>query len=208
MFRRIGLKSGVNKHVLDFSCGEGRNAEYLYRMGFNVHATEVSKSAIASAKKRFTQNGIEVDLCLMDISGGDLTLKFAECFFDLIIAWQCLHWMGSKENFVFTLNEFKRVLKPDGGIIFTMPTDSHGLIYNSEVIGDSQYRILNDKREAAIGVIFYSPTLEKLEQVLDSLDLQLKETMGYAIWEGVNYTREHRHDDYNFYVVFKESLAK
>ena len=147
ILRRANLHDGRGNQVLDFSCGEGRNLEYLCWLGYSARGTEVSKSAVNATKKRMDLAKITTSVDHLDIAPGPAKLPYADRSFDLIVAWQCMHWVGSKEAFLFYLREFKRCLNGGGGLILTMPAEGHALRIRSLECGESQYRIVGMRRD-------------------------------------------------------------
>jgi len=198
MLRRCGLLSGHGKKALDFSCGEGRNAEYLFRLGYDVKATEVSQEAMMAATRRFEEHAVNIDLHLID-TFNEVILPFNDATFDLIVAWQCLQWLGSKKHFTACLREFHRVLKDNGGIILTMPTDRHRYKRVAIERGESEFQLVDNRRT---GGIIYAPNFFTLKKILEEQGFAIDRKMGFAFWDDdFDWSEDLPQSDYNLYVV-------
>lgn len=197
ILRKSDLLDGRGRRALDFSCGEGRNSEFLCRIGYAVDATEVTESAIAAARRRFEQNHVKAKATLVDVFQPEPRLPFADASFDLVVAWQCLQWVGARENFAFHLSEFARTMKPGAHMVLTMPTPRHRFRHDSIRCGEDQYRLEGQRR---IGGTVYAPDLSVLEALLASARFRVVRKMGYSCWDDFDWTQERPHDDYNLLV--------
>ena len=98
----LGLKSG---NILEVGCGSGIDSRYLSSLGFDVHAIDISESAINEAKKHKSSVLFEV----ADINNFQVDKKF-----DVIYDRGCLIYStGNKELFA----GLYEMLSPDGHII-------------------------------------------------------------------------------------------
>lgn len=103
----------AKSHILDIGCGMGREAFCLYDMGFSVTATDISETAIESAKQFALEGNRNVEFLL---SNG-LDLFFDDNSFDVVIIWaQTFGLFYGAENQRHILQECHRVLK-NGGIL-------------------------------------------------------------------------------------------
>lgn len=77
--------------ILEIGCGEGRDAHYLLKNGFNVLATDVSSTAIDYCKKSYSDNvdSFQVLNCLTD----SLQVKF-----DFIYAISVIHMLVQDDD--------------------------------------------------------------------------------------------------------------
>jgi SAM-dependent methyltransferase len=107
--------------ALDFGSGDGRHTEYLLKMGYYVVATDVSPEAIHATKYR-VQSYDNMKTVLM---APNSKINYPNSYFDLVVSWETMHWLGSKKIFLFYLKEFKRLLNKGGRLIMTMPTETH-----------------------------------------------------------------------------------
>ena len=105
------LKKGSK--VLDAGCGTGRHAVYLAEKGFEVHAFDMDKAAVETAKKAVKDAGFNADITVHDVTN---PLSYDSGYFDLILSTRVLgHFVIADIRKIF--KELDRVLK-SGGIIF------------------------------------------------------------------------------------------
>ncbi len=161
--------------ALEFGCGEGRNCEYLFDLGYQVCATDVSEGAIEASRKRMQDKP-----CDFHLGRPGENLPYADRFFSLIIAWEVLHWLGSKELFTFYLNEFMRTLKPGGTVILTMPTEACYWLYTAVQIGESLYHVATEDRKDAI---MYAPNQYTLQKHLWDMGFEHRRITRYDYFD-------------------------
>ncbi|WP_228551304.1 SAM-dependent methyltransferase [Paenibacillus sp. B01] len=73
--------------VLELGCGPGRNALYLAENGFDVHAVDLSEEAIAWAKQRALERGVQVRFERLNLL--ELSEQGRDC--DLVYDSGCFH---------------------------------------------------------------------------------------------------------------------
>ncbi len=99
-----------DKTILDLGCGMGRNANYLADMGNKVIGIEISKTALAEAKKRAIDLGVAVDYRLGDIG---TPYDRADNSVDIVLDVTSSNALDEKGREVY-LKEVARVLKRGG----------------------------------------------------------------------------------------------
>lgn len=97
--------------IIDLGCGSGTDSLYLLKKGKKVIPCDYCESAIKSIKKNLPQ--IERIECF-DMRDG---LPFEDNFTDIVIADLSLHYFSEETTFEI-LKEIKRVLKPNGILLF------------------------------------------------------------------------------------------
>jgi len=100
------------KRVLDAGCGSGSNSEWLVRHGAEVIAFDASPKMVVHARKKLG-DAVEIRLhALQDPLNflGDSTI-------DLVLAALVLDYV---EDWVPVFREFRRVLKEDGILVFSV----------------------------------------------------------------------------------------
>ena len=97
--------------IIDLGCGSGNDTLYLIERGKQVIPCDYSQNAIQNIQKNFPE--IERAECF-DMTKG---LPFDDNFTDIIISDLSLHYFTEKKTFEI-LEEIKRVLKPNGILLF------------------------------------------------------------------------------------------
>jgi ubiquinone/menaquinone biosynthesis C-methylase UbiE len=109
----LKLISEVNgKHILDAACGPGKYAEILMNQGAIVTGFDISPKMIALAKERNNGNG---SFFVHDLS--EPLQVFEDASFDTIVCALALHYL---EDWSLTIQEFYRVLKPNGVLVISL----------------------------------------------------------------------------------------
>ncbi len=116
----------TNKHILDAACGPGKYAEILFSKKATVVGLDISKEMIKYAKERNENRG---DFYIHDIQE-PLSMCKSETF-DIVLCALAMHYI---KDWKITLQEFYRVLKPNGELIISI---EHPFFeyqyYNSEI---------------------------------------------------------------------------
>jgi SAM-dependent methyltransferase len=98
--------------VLDAGCGNGRLYPALEEKKIDYYGIDNSEQLIKIAKEKYPQVGFQI----ADI----LKIPFADNYFDKIYCIAALHHIPSDELRLKTMEELKRVLKPNGLLILTV----------------------------------------------------------------------------------------
>lgn len=107
------IKSGK---VLDVGVGEGRNALFLAKQGFEVAGIDISKEAVNKFLKFAKKENLDVRGIVSDI----VDFKF-EAKYDIIICVATLH-LVSKEKVIETIKKIKNYTKNKGINLLTVFT--------------------------------------------------------------------------------------
>jgi ubiquinone/menaquinone biosynthesis C-methylase UbiE len=107
--------SMVNGNALDLGCGAGHYLTELTDLGFNAVGADISNEMLLISSSK-----------LSNLSHEDKKLVCADCYnvplpakyFDLIICIGVLEYLDKETS---ALTEIKRLLKPDGNVIITVP---------------------------------------------------------------------------------------
>jgi SAM-dependent methyltransferase len=107
--------------ALDLGCGSGRNAIFLARRGFMVDAVDYSETAIAWARDRAAEAGVDVSLACCNVF--DLEPRVAH--YDLVYDSGCFHHIAPhrrKQYVEWVVNSLKpggwfglTCFRPEGG---------------------------------------------------------------------------------------------
>jgi tellurite methyltransferase len=115
-----------NAKILDVGMGEGRNAVYLARKGFNVSGVDISSVAIRKAKLLASEHGVAINTYNTSMSSFDTTPET----YDVII---CFYFVDRKIN-----EKLVKLLKPGGLLIYESHTENQKKIKGNESV-DARY---------------------------------------------------------------------
>ena len=142
----VRLAGDVDGHrVLDAGCGSGPLTAALQAKGAIVTAFDSSREMVALARRRL---GEDADLHVVDLGG---PLPFGDDVFDDVVASLVLHYL---QDWVAPLTELRRVLRPGGRVILSVPHPSVYLVNygGSTYFGVTRYseEFTFDGREAVL----------------------------------------------------------
>jgi SAM-dependent methyltransferase len=95
--------------ALDLGCGSGTNVITLARHGWQVTGVDFAPRAIALARRKARQAGVDVDLRVEDVT----RLKGITPPFDLVLDIGCFHSLSKDEKVIYADN-LPRLLTPGG----------------------------------------------------------------------------------------------
>lgn len=128
---RALLPDAGARRALDVACGDGRNAAYLARLGFEVDAVDVSDVAIDALRAAAVESGLLVNPCRVDLEHSELPVAA----YDVIVQFNYLQ----RDLF----GPLARALKPGGLLILETFTRGH-----TEELGNRlEHRFLLDHKE-------------------------------------------------------------
>lgn len=113
------LKYKKGDDVLDLGCGEGRNALYLVKNGFNVTGVDISKTGIKKFLHLADKMNVKVKGIVSDIS----TFKFNKKF-DIILSIAILHFLN-RDNIIKIIKKIKQHTKIEGLNVITVFTEDN-----------------------------------------------------------------------------------
>ncbi|MHA1234187.1 MAG: class I SAM-dependent methyltransferase [Promethearchaeota archaeon] len=113
---KLFSEKGVRR-ILDLGCGTGRHLLFLLKKGFEVYGLDGSPNGLEIAKRWLTEENLSLELTCQKI---EHDFPYKDAFFDAVISIQVIHHNLIKD-IMFTVNEIKRTLKPEGFIFLTFP---------------------------------------------------------------------------------------
>jgi ubiquinone/menaquinone biosynthesis C-methylase UbiE len=161
------------KDVLDVGCGIATDGEQFAQNGASYTGVDVTRTAIELAERRFE---------LADLSGrfirADATaLPLPDAAFDLVYSHGVLHHLPDMQA---ALDEFHRVLKPDGKLIV--------MVYHR---GSLNYHLTIMLVRRLLAFTLYVPSAPKLIGKLTGEDPQVLERHRQLLKQhGLNYLRK------------------
>jgi SAM-dependent methyltransferase len=131
---RALLPPVAGRRVLDAGCGAGRTSEWLAEQGAEVIGIDASPEMLRRARERVPAASFAV---------ADLAepLAFEDGSFDVAVAALVMHYL---RDWVPTLHELRRVLRPDGAFVLS----THHPVADAELAGIGNYfavELLHDR---------------------------------------------------------------
>lgn len=105
-------KSAQNKNILEVGCNTGYGTQLLGKVCRKITGVDLSTTALGVATQKYAGDNVDY----LQIDGQ--TLPFVDDSFNLIISFQVIEHISNYDPY---LAEIKRVLAPDGVVIFTTP---------------------------------------------------------------------------------------
>ena len=108
--------------ILDAGCGEGRNAHYFIRTGYDIWGLDQHPTALRLL--RLTGKSLHPDFDPEKFIQADLTdIPFPDDSFDALIACSVLHFAPDEAAFRQMMDALCHVLKPSGSLFIRMATN-------------------------------------------------------------------------------------
>jgi len=130
LFDRLGLLADASRKVLlEVGCGASPSGLYLAKRGYHYVGIDFSIEALKRARQIFREEGIDATF----ICGSIVNLPVRDALFDFLWAG------GSLEHFQDVggaLTQWRRVLRPGGGLLATVPYLSLGTLLYRWVWGN------------------------------------------------------------------------
>lgn len=129
------------RRICDVGCGDGRNLVLLHDLGFEVHGVEITEEIAKTTELRL--KAVENIDTTIRVGTND-NIPYANCHFDYLLSWSACYYMGEQQHFRRYVEEFARVLKPDGYLILHIPKPGHFIFRGSETVSPGYQAIRND----------------------------------------------------------------
>lgn len=144
---------------IEMGCGKGRNSIWLAKQGIKMVAFDFSENAVAEAKRRAKEAGIEENVSFI-VQDATKQWPFDEGQFNFAIDCFASTDIESPNGRAFARGEFTRVLKSEGFLlVYTLSTD------------DEFHKEMLEKHPAEEENSFIHPTTGKFEKVFDREEL-------------------------------------
>lgn len=141
--------------ICDIGCGDGRNITVLHKLGFELHATEVSDAVCEITREKLLSHPERISVDIR--TGLNWALPFENNSFDYLLSWNACYYMQSETSDIQThIAEFSRILKPDGYLVVSVPSPGCFSLIGAEELGGNLIRInTNSKWDILNGSIYY-----------------------------------------------------
>ena len=146
---KLSKKKFLNKKICDVSCGDGRNLVFLNQCGFDTYGTEISQEIVNKTKKNLSKFKIKSTLKI----GTNSEINFDNDFFDYLLSWNSVYYMGENLDFDLHIDEYARVLKKNGHLIMPIPKLAFHYFKGSKKIKPGYCIIKNDPLKIRNGQI-------------------------------------------------------
>lgn len=124
------LNLNASSRVLEVGCGAGGCAVYLAQtVGAEVTGLDVNENGIRNAEELARSNGLAARVQFTCLNAGD-RLPFADGSFDAVFANDAMCHIPHRLE---TLREWRRVLQPEGRMLFTDAMIVTGILSNQEI---------------------------------------------------------------------------
>lgn len=136
------LSLARGKRVLDAACGEGYGSALLARVADDVTGIDLDEATIAHAATRYA--GVP----RLRLRQGSVTaIEADDAAFDLIVSFETIEHLLEQERM---LDEFRRVLKPDGLLVISSPDRE---AYNADAVEPNPYHVRELDREEFLALL-------------------------------------------------------
>lgn len=137
------------KKICDLGCGDGRNIVLLHKVGFETYGTELTDVIVSKAKMNLEKFNIFPDIR----TGTNESIPFENNFFDYLLSWNALNYMGPNLDFEKHISELSRVLKKDGYLVLSIPKKHCFIYHGSENLKEGYQIVRKDPFEIRNGEI-------------------------------------------------------
>jgi SAM-dependent methyltransferase len=119
---RLILDEVAGASVVEVGCNEGYGAALLARRAREVHAFDISETAIAAARARYARPNLH-----FAVHDATLPLPLPERGADLVFSSETIEHLREGRGFI---SSAARVLKPEGRLIVKTPNDAYNRFEN------------------------------------------------------------------------------
>ncbi len=135
------------KSVLDAACGEGYGSALLAQSAAEVTGVDVSAASVEHARRRYETENLRFE------QADCLALPLQDDSFDVVVSFETLEHLADHDGL---MQEFLRVLKPDGFVVLSSPdrktyTDDTGYVnpFHVRELYRPEFEALLDRHFAA-----------------------------------------------------------
>jgi cyclopropane fatty-acyl-phospholipid synthase-like methyltransferase len=137
--------------VLEIGCGEGHQAIFLSKVGFNVTGIDRSENAIKFAKENAIKQNATANFKIEEYH----QIESYKEKFDFVIDWRFLHEITEEDKREKYIHSVKKLLKPKGKYL------------SVSFSGDSDFMGTGTLRKSPAGIEIYFSTLNNLKKLIE-----------------------------------------
>jgi SAM-dependent methyltransferase len=123
--------------VLDIGTMYGNNLVPFHDRGAVCFGVEINAEMAAIAREAALVQGLDVSISL----GRNRQLPFADAMFDVLLAINVIHYEDDRDGLLEAMEEYKRVLAPEGRAFIVSAGPEHQIRSNAERLGPNRHRI-------------------------------------------------------------------
>jgi SAM-dependent methyltransferase len=133
------------KKVCDIRCGDARNLTALHKIGFDLHATEISDDIVRITKSKLAALSDRISADIR--TGTNMSLPFDDGYFDYLLSWNaCYYMQDDRSNIRDHIAEYARVAKPGAWLVASVPAPGCFSLIGAEPLGSDLIRIRTDSK--------------------------------------------------------------
>lgn len=136
-YLNVPYKPQPQWRVLDVGCGFANNLVPFADIGCECHGVDLHPDMAATVQEIMDERGYKTKIQ----TGSNRSLPYPDGHFDLLLSINTLHYEGSEENVLAALKEFRRVLKPGGGLYLSTVGPEHEIYRRAQVLGSHRYKV-------------------------------------------------------------------
>ncbi len=131
--------------VLEYGFGYGTSAIHFAECGYLVEGIDIAQSALElTNRKLIDKEHLRQKITLRILREEESEqLPYPDASFDYIVANQTIHHLGSISLIAHLLDEFHRILKPEGKMIATVLGPSKAICRTDRKISENVYEYLD-----------------------------------------------------------------
>ncbi|NVM16714.1 MAG: class I SAM-dependent methyltransferase [Candidatus Lokiarchaeota archaeon] len=171
-------EKGVRR-ILDLGCGTGRHLLFLLKKGFEVYGLDGSPNGLEITKNWLIAENLSAELTCQKI---EHEFPYIDGFFDAVISIQVMHHNLMKDIMI-TVNEIKRILKPEGFIFLTFPLlqNFYNMLDKMEKVETGTYIPLTGEEKGLAHHFFTVAEIKRVFRTFNLTEIYIDETNHRAI---------------------------
>lgn len=138
------------KRVLDVGCGDVGNLRLCHSLGMELFGVEIEQGIVDIVVDKLRKRAIQASIAV----GKNDLLPYQNDFFDYLISWNAIYYMGNSRDFSANILEFYRVLKPGAILIMSIPKHTHEIFKECKKLSEEYVEIKKDRLGIREGVVF------------------------------------------------------